>query len=186
MCRAWHTPSCATELIDMPVRRLNFISGRQYVFVTTTVRDWTPVFADGHIADLIVSELTKTVVNAKANLIGYVVMPTHVHLILEIEDYHDLSQLIQSFKSVVARRLKSSLTESQSEPFRGEHGFHLWMRRFDEIILVSEKQFQVKLEYMHNNPVRAGLVTSATDWPWSSAREWLTDVDSSIVKKDRV
>lgn len=40
---------------------------------------------------------------------------------------------------------------------------------FDDLVISSEKQFRIKLEYIHNNPVKAGLVTTAVDYPYSSA-----------------
>jgi len=44
---------------------------------------------------------------------------------------------------------------------------------FDDLVISSEKQFRIKLEYIHNNPVKAGLVTTALDYPHSSARNWV-------------
>jgi len=44
---------------------------------------------------------------------------------------------------------------------------------FDDLVISSEKQFRIKLEYIHNNPVKAGLVTTAVDYSYSSARNWV-------------
>ena len=58
------------------------------------------------------------------------------------------------------------------------------MRRYDDLIIISDKQFRIKLEYIHNNPVKAGLVTTAIEWPYSSARDWLTN-EEGVIKVDR-
>jgi len=44
---------------------------------------------------------------------------------------------------------------------------------FDDLVISSEKQFRIKLEYIYNNPVKAGLVTTAVDYPYSIARNWV-------------
>ena len=54
------------------------------------------------------------------------------------------------------------------------------MRRFDDLIIYSEKQLRIKLEYIHNNPVRAGLTENALDWKYSSAVDWLSDKKGMI------
>jgi len=51
----------------------------------------------------------------------------------------------------------------------------LWKPRFDDLIVTSERQLKIKMEYIHNNPVKAGLVEQAEDWTYSSAVDWLTD-----------
>ncbi|MCP4569837.1 MAG: hypothetical protein GY841_19835 [FCB group bacterium] len=60
----------------------------------------------------------------------------------------------------------------------------MWKRRFDDVIIVSEEQFNIKLQYIHNNPVKADLVDELTNWPFSSARAWLLNEpgDIEIVK----
>ncbi len=49
----------------------------------------------------------------------------------------------------------------------------MWRQRFDDLVIWSEKQFRVKVEYIHSNPVRAGLAAKAEDYPLSSAGDWL-------------
>jgi hypothetical protein len=63
--------------------------------------------------------------------------------------------------------------------FPGRKG--IWNPRFDDVAICSEKQFRVKLHYIHTNPVKAGLVKSDVDYPWSSAAVWLNGKESSFV-----
>jgi putative transposase len=58
------------------------------------------------------------------------------------------------------------------------------MRLFDDLVIVTEKQFYTKLNYIHENPVRKGLVKEAVDWKWSSARFWMNDEEHPVLKKD--
>jgi len=50
-----------------------------------------------------------------------------------------------------------------------------WKPRFDDLIIWSEKQFRIKVNYIHNNPVKAGLVERPIDYAFSSATDWLLD-----------
>lgn len=63
--------------------------------------------------------------------------------------------------------------------------FKLWMDRFDDVVLYTRELMRVKVNYIHENPVRAGLVERAEDWKYSSARNYLISDDSMIhVKVD--
>ena len=62
--------------------------------------------------------------------------------------------------------------------------YSLWQRGFDDLVISSDKQFRIKLEYIHNNPVKAGLVTAAVDYPYSSASDWLGE-GHGLVEIDR-
>ena len=48
----------------------------------------------------------------------------------------------------------------------------IWQARYYDFNIFSEQKLREKVEYMHNNPVRAGLVSEPLGWPWSSARFW--------------
>jgi len=63
--------------------------------------------------------------------------------------------------------------------------FRFWMAGFDDFIVLSENQFRTKLNYIHNNPVKGGLVKNASDYVFSSACDWLNGVPGLIpIDKD--
>ena len=59
----------------------------------------------------------------------------------------------------------------------------LWMKRFDDEVIRDQKMFWTKLNYIHNNPVKAGLVKRAEDYNYSSARNYVFN-DHSILEVD--
>ncbi|MGH9359952.1 MAG: hypothetical protein ACRD1O_12380 [Terriglobia bacterium] len=61
----------------------------------------------------------------------------------------------------------------------------VWQRRFYDLNVWSEKKRLEKIEYMHNNPVRRGLVGSPERWPWSSFRYYFME-DPSALAMDRL
>jgi putative transposase len=107
-------------------------------------------------------------------LIGYVVMPEHVHLLISEAGKKTPSKILQVLKQKVARALlkkRRIVADGQlSLPFEGstEEEAHFWQRRFYDFNVWSEKKLKEKLEYMHANPVQRKLVEHAKDWPWSS------------------
>jgi hypothetical protein len=66
-----------------------------------------------------------------------------------------------------------------------ESHFHLWNRRFHPFNVHPEEKRREKLNYMHNNPVKLGLVSSPGDWPRSSWRFYFLD-DASVLRMDRL
>ena len=95
-------------------------------------------------------------------VLGYVVMPEHVHLLVsEPFDYEvPLSKALQALKISVSRRLSA-------RPF--------WQRRYYDFNVFSHNKRVEKLKYMHRNPVKRGLVGRPDEWRWSSYRHYLMD-----------
>jgi hypothetical protein len=95
-------------------------------------------------------------------LFGYVVMPTHVHLLLHPHN-KGLIQIMRSFKS------KTGFEIMRTRKCRGA----LWQPSYFDTIIRRVRIFWEKLEYVHLNPVQAGLVGNKEDWLWSSYRHYL-------------
>lgn len=159
----------------MSVSKKINVSGTSLVFVTTTIENWEPLFNDKEIAKIIALQLNETATFFNVSIVGYVIMPNHIHMLLGLKNYKNLPKFIQSFKSLSSRKVKRLLEVNN---------FKLWMRRYDSFVITSEKQFRIKLEYVHNNPVRQKLIDNPIDWEFSSAKQWLTD-STDIVKVDK-
>jgi putative transposase len=71
------------------------------------------------------------------------------------------------------------------ESVHDQSTYRVWQRRFYDFNVWSEKKRLEKLDYMHGNPVRQGLVNSPADWPWSSWRFYHLN-DTSVLSMDRV
>ena len=92
------------------------------------------------------------------HLYGYVVMPSHLHLLVDPGE-QALSDLLRNYKSKAALALVH--LGMRRGPF--------WQPRYFDSICRHVRNFGEKLEYIHNNPVEAKLVDGPEDWPWSSA-----------------
>lgn len=158
----------------MVVRKRPPLTGSALVFVTTTVVDWTPVFSSPVCAEIVADQLRQTTEFHDVSAAAYVIIPSHVHLLLGTANVEKLSTVIQGFKSLTSRRIKPLLSTEHREILRSGTSYRLWKPRFDDLVIWSEKQFNVKADYIHNNPVKAGLVESASDYRFSSGSDWLT------------
>jgi len=107
------------------------------------------------------------------SLVGYVLMPEHVHLLLSESGDIPPAKVVQIFKQRVSRALRCRRRKCRTQlalPFtERECGLRrFWQRRYYDFNVYSRPKLQEKLHYMHGNPVRAKLVTHPGDWPWSS------------------
>lgn len=159
----------------MTVRRRLNITGTALIFITTTVRNRIPVFKDYKLADLVVRQLKETAGYYMVSIVGYVLMPSHLHIMLGLRKAELSSRFMQSFKIITSKKLKSLLPESYLSIFSCNGEFRFWTPRFDELGISSKKQFDIKLNYIHNNPVKAGLAKDAIEYEFSSAKDWLTE-----------
>ncbi len=66
-----------------------------------------------------------------------------------------------------------------------EAHYRMWQRRFYDMNIWSDQKRLEKLNYMHNNPVKRGVVREPGEWPWSSWRFYYLN-DASIIAMDRV
>jgi putative transposase len=98
-------------------------------------------------------------------IIGYVVMPTHIHLLLSEPPNHPLSTVMQVIKQRYSR------TRIEQE---------VWETRYYDFNVYSARKRVEKLEYIHMNPVTAGLVTAPGDWRWSSYNAHVCQILSPV------
>ena len=103
------------------------------------------------------------------DLIAWVVMPNHVHVMIRAYESAALGKIVQSWKSYTGRRLAEL---GLGAPGGGGTGTTIWMREYWDRFIRDEKHFHAASEYIHDNPVKAGLSKNPRDWPWSSAPSW--------------
>ncbi len=117
------------------------------------------------------------------DLWAYVIMPNHVHLLLfSREEIYDMAKIETSIKLSVSRRALDYLRKHNPEGLRhlatGQRStpYRFWQQGngYDQNLNTLAAARSIG-EYIHNNPVRAGLCVNPEDWAWSSAREWLKE-----------
>ncbi len=129
-------------------------------FVTTTLSDHRKIGEIDGVYEELAKSLSFCLEKYNARLAGYVFMPSHIHLLIVI-DGKSLSNFMRDFKKYTSQK---ALKE------HGESDTKIWSPRYDRVAIYTEVAFRTKLEYIHNNPVKSGLVEKREDWSWSSAR----------------
>jgi REP element-mobilizing transposase RayT len=94
-------------------------------------------------------------------IIAWCIMPNHAHVIIEIWADHPLAGIAHSWKSYTAHEANKSLHISGT----------FWFREYHDRYVRDEGHLENAVEYVENNPVKAGLVRTKEEWKWSSARE---------------
>jgi putative transposase len=92
--------------------------------------------------------------------LSWCVMPNHVHVVIDVLDGNSLGAIVHSWKSFSAKEANRLLARSGS----------FWHRDYFDRFIRDEGHYQRTVEYVENNPVKAGLAAAASDWSWSSAR----------------
>ncbi len=96
---------------------------------------------------------------------AWVVMPNHVHVLVEPLGVVGVGDIVQSWKSYTAKLILPFSPEAALS------GRHLWQADYWDRFIRNERHYAATVAYIHNNPVKAGLVTRPEDWPWSTARQ---------------
>jgi len=139
-------------------------------FVTGNIIDRIPIFKQERCCQSFLEELKTQLARWPAKLISWVLMPEHFHFIANPQD-GDIKAFVCSLKSLSAIRLWEA---SQHPAFilpqpAADGSLHqVWQDSFKALPLWSSWMIWQKINYIHANPVRAGLVKSAKDYRWSS------------------
>ncbi len=163
-------------------------------FITITVVDWIDVFTRIEYFDIITDSLAYCRKNKGMVIFGYCIMPNHIHLIFRSRDGKP-SELIRDFKGFTSKKMlnaiKGNLRESRREwmlwMFKKAGSkrsnvteYQFWQQDNHPIEIWSLKVFEQKLNYTHNNPVKAGFVMEPWEWKYSSARNYCDDYDGVL------
>jgi putative transposase len=148
-------------------------------FVTKTVLQWLPLFAQPAHVEMLFGALRYHQRQSGLVLYGYVVMENHCHLLARAPD---LPKVLASVKSYTAKQIVNRLTERHSPVLdllamhkarhKADRAHQVWQEGSHPEIIEGEAMMRVKLDYIHNNPVKRGYVDKATHWRYSSARDY--------------
>jgi putative transposase len=137
-------------------------------FITTNVERNCPLipFPDG--AALIIGSLRWLHENDRVRLAGYVVMDNHVHFMIVLQETFTLPSILDSFKTYTATRINRLLKRKGT----------FWQEGYWDHAIRDEADFWGHLKYIHNNPVRRGLVERPEDYGYSTAHpSHMGDID---------
>jgi putative transposase len=160
--------------------------GADYLhFITTSCYQRQAVLATAHCCDLFLEILEQVRRRYHFVVVGYVIMPEHVHLLLSEPERGNPSTVMQVLKQRFARKLlrawRAPGAGTQNGFWNGRLGeTHVWQCRFYDFVVSNRKKRIEKLRYMHHNPVKRGLVLEPGQWKWSSFRHYAYDEPGAV------
>lgn len=149
------------------------------LYITIVTKNRLPVFRTETMKELLCRAIDEARRSAGFLLLAYVVMLDHLHLLTSRPS--TTSDVLRVLKGLTARRLidylkqnqhLSSLAKLQHQERERNYKYSLWQTEKNVLPIFSEGMFMEKLNYIHQNPVRAGLSVTAAEYFWSSARIW--------------
>jgi putative transposase len=149
------------------------------LFITIVTHHRLPVFQTDKMREIVCAAIDEARKSCGFLLFAYVIMLDHAHLLTSRPS--TTSDVLRFLKGVTARRVidylkvngyGKSLAKLQHQERDRKYKYSLWQTEKNVLPVFSEGMFLEKVNYIHLNPVRAGLIEDAADYRWSSARIW--------------
>jgi REP element-mobilizing transposase RayT len=156
-------------------------------FVTLTIVEWIDVFTRPIYKNIIIESLQFCQKEKGLKIYAWVIMTNHLHMIIAADPGNSLSDILRDFKKFTANKIINKIKSELGESRRNwmlwifkkagnrnpnNRNYQFWRQDNHPEELFSEKFTDQKLEYIHNNPVNAGIVDKAEEYIYSSARDY--------------
>lgn len=157
-------------------------------FVTCTVVGWVDVFSRELYKQIVIDSLQYCQKHKGLNLFAWVIMTNHLHLIISGKN-NAISNIMRDFKKFTSKQIIAAISENDTESRKtwmlnmfnyagkgntNNKDFQFWKNEFHPVILNNHDKFKNRLNYLHQNPVRAGIVWEPQDYKYSSATDYYT------------
>jgi len=156
-------------------------------FLTFSCHRRMNLFLDPEAINLFIKSLDWIRKKYRLQLLGYVVMPNHVHLVIYPQEEVPLGRVIGDLKAHSAYHIINQWKSNHHQILRkmevtrnNKSVYAFWQRRCYDHNCREIKIVREKIVYCHNNPVRAGLVSAPDEWLWSSYRWYQGDRNGPI------
>jgi len=148
--------------------RRAFVPGASYFF-TLVLEKRRPLFASREAVEVLRQAFRAVRSTRPFELVAMVVLPDHLHCIWTLPPGDaDFATRWRLIKTWFTRHCDPALRPVPDHRRQAKHEQALWQHRYWEHMLRDETDFIRHIEYIHFNPVKHGLVSSVSDWPYSS------------------
>ena len=152
-------------------------------FFTATIQGWKHLLKPDKYKDILVESFRFLVREQRLSINAFVIMSNHLHTIWQIEEGHELDEVQRDFLKFTAQQIKLDLTINHPkvlQHFRkngSDREYQFWKRKSLSVDLYTEAVLLQKLNYIHLNPVKAGLCELPEDYHYSSAKFYYSGAD---------
>jgi len=164
----------------MPKRLLVYGPGALH-FVTFSTYQRRRFLEPDRTRSIVVETLSEMLERHGASCHGFVVMPNHVHVLLTVREDSTIADFLKVWKKTSSYRI-GRFYEQELTKYRElcPKECPVWQARYYDFAVESDEKLPEKIQYMHDNPVTAGLVNAEVDWKWSSSRFYLLEEDVGV------
>ncbi|MBC7552575.1 MAG: transposase [Taibaiella sp.] len=168
-------------------RKYKIHDQQELYFVTFTVVNWIDVFTRDAYRQIFLNSVKYCQQNKGLNVGAWVIMINHIHMIIGTNGDNKLQDIIRDLKSFVSRQMRLTIEQNSEESRRGwiiwmlkragmanskNNNFQFWIQDNHPIQLSTGEMLLERLNYIHNNPVKAGFVAQPDHWLYSSAHDY--------------
>ena len=161
-------------------------------YLTLQIVNWVDIFTRKAYKDIIIENLKYCQKNKGLEIYAYVIMSNHIHLLARASQ-GNLSDILRDFKSYTSKVILKKIQEVNesrkvwmlnqfafaAKKHSRNTNYQLWTHENHAELIYSNKFIEQKLDYIHNNPVKNGIVTKPEDYLYSSARNYAGE--SSVI-----
>jgi putative transposase len=153
-------------------------------FFTATNLEWKRLLRPDKYKDIVISSLRFLVQDKRVKLFSFVIMDNHIHLIWQMMPDNSPEAVQRDFLKYTAQHIKRDLEKNHPDVLAHfnvnakDREYQFWERNALSVELRNQTVFAQKLEYIHWNPVKAGLCNAPEDYRYSSAKFYETGVDN--------
>ncbi|MBD3674301.1 MAG: transposase [Planctomycetaceae bacterium] len=153
------------------MKRRTYQNERHVHFVTFSCYRRRKFLSRDRCKQIVIGHLGSLLAKRKGLCTAFVIMPDHVHALVWFEQTDQLSSFMQQWKEHSAKHIQQYLEQNGSEYLKSfSHSHTIWQPCYYDFNVWSRQKIEEKLNYLHENPVRAGLVDKMVEYKWSSAR----------------
>ena len=173
----------------MALRGRNKLVDEHFFFISTTIINFIKIFTTDRYCDILIDNIKHYQKRYEFEILAYCIMPSHFHWIINTNTLKgNVSAIMRDIKKYSSWEILEQLRADQSpllmkfqtKSLPGQK-YQFWMHRFDDLVIRNQKMLWNEIRYIHNNPVKAGIVNRPEDYKYSSARNYLFDDHSVLV-----
>lgn len=148
-------------------------------FLTVTCLEWKHILAENKFKGIITESLTYLANSKRIYVYGFVILSNHFHLIWQMRGGHKRNDVQRDFLKYTSQQILKAMKDEKPELLKQtlvnakDRMHQVWERNSLGVPLWSPEVFRQKLDYIHSNPVKAGICILSEDYKYSSARFYL-------------
>lgn len=148
-------------------------------YLTCVTHNRLPIFQTDKVKEIVAKALDEARKSAGILIFAYVIMPDHKHILTD--NFREMKDVLRYVNGISAKRVidylkengfESSLKKLRIQERENKHKHSVYEHHSNAIRITGEDAFMQKVNYIHLNPVRAGLVEHPNEYLFSSARQW--------------